>query len=320
MSTILLAFKDDEISKEYLNQIQGLAPDKQLLITQDRTQIEAVLDEVEIAVCSFPHDLVEKAPNLRWYQNWYAGVDWVLRYPALIEKEITITNASGVHAVPISEHIMAFLLAMGRGLPHQMRQQVKHEWSGPPRENMFELADKTMLLIGVGAIGSYTAKLASAFGMNVIGIRRNPAQPAENVSQMLGPHQLHEALPQADFVVLTIPLTVETEGLIGEAEFKLMKQSAYIVNVGRGRTIDQTALLKALKTGQIAGAGLDVTDPEPLPMHSQLWDMENVIITAHYSGFTPRYTERAMAIFLDNLERYLAGKPLRNVINKQLGY
>lgn len=320
MSIILLAFKNDEISDEYLRQIQALAPNMQAIITQDRAKIEAILDEVEIAVCSFPQDLIEKAPNLRWYQNWHAGVEWVRRYPALAEKEITITNASGVHAVPISEHIMALLLALGRGLQPQIHNQLRHHWRGATKESIFELAGKTMLLIGVGAIGSYTAKLATAFGMDVIGIRRNPTQTDENVSQMFGPEHLHDALPQADFVVLTIPLTPETEGLIGETEFKRMKPGAYIINIGRGRTIDQAALLKALKTGQIAGAGLDVTDPEPLPMYSQLWDVENVIITAHYAGLTPRYTERAMAIFLDNLERYVAGKPLRNVIDKRLGY
>ena len=320
MTIILLAFQAGEVSAEHLDQIQRLAPDKQVLITQDRAEIESVLADIEIAVCSFPLDLLEKAANLRWYQGWHAGVDWVLEYPALVDKAVIITNTSGLHAIPISEHIMAFLLSLGRGFPQQIRNQVKHRWARPAEDAIFELAGKTMVLIGVGGIGAHTAKLATSFGMTVIGVRRNSARSVEGISQMLGPDRLHQALPQADFVILTLPLTPETEGMIGQPEFALMKPSAFIINVGRGGTVDQTALVSALRSGQIAGAGLDVTDPEPLPMYSPLWDMENVIITAHYSGSTPVYTERAMAIFLDNLQRYMADESLRNVIDKSLGY
>ncbi|MEM7032306.1 MAG: D-2-hydroxyacid dehydrogenase [Chloroflexota bacterium] len=320
MSIILLAFQEGELSSDHLTQIQTLAPDKQLIITQDREHIESILDDIEIAVCSFPQDLVEKASNLRWFQNWHAGADWVLRYPDLNEKDIVITNTSGVHAIPISEHIMAFLLALGRNFPSQMRNQVQHTWAWPGKDTIFELSGKTMLLIGVGAIGSYTARLASSFGMKVIGVRRNPEQAVDGISQMLGQDNFQGALPEANFVVLTLPLTAETKGIIGADELAQMNSSAFIINTGRGPTIDQAALVQALQTGQIAGAGLDVADPEPLPENSPLWDMENVIITAHYSGVTPHYTERALAIFLDNLARYVDGRPLRNVVNKQLGY
>jgi phosphoglycerate dehydrogenase-like enzyme len=172
----------------------------------------------------------------------------------------------------------------------------------------------------VGAIGEETAKIAAALNMRVIGVRRDPSVGAEGVERMVGNDQLLEVLPEADFVVLTVPLTQETAGMIGERELRAMKQSAYIINIGRGKTIDQDALIRALQEGQIAGAGLDVTDPEPLPEDSPLWDLENVIITAHYSGLTPHYNERAMEIFMDNLRRYQAGEELRNVVNKNLGY
>jgi len=320
MPTILLAFQEGELSAEYLAQIQALVPDKRLCVTQDRAEIEAILDDIEISVCSFPTDLLSKGSNLRWHQAWGAGVDWILRYPKLAESDLIITNASGVHAIPISEHIMAFLLAFARNIPDQIRSQANGKWRSPRWESIFELAGKNMLLIGVGAIGAHTAPIASAFGITVTGIRRNPGKNVPDITTMYGPERLHECLPEADFVVLTVPLTDETRGIIGEEEFRLMKPSAHIINIGRGGTIQQDAMIRALQEGWIAGAGLDVTDPEPLPESSPLWSMENVIITAHYSGRTPNYTERALAIFLDNLERYVTGKPLINVIDKRLGY
>jgi phosphoglycerate dehydrogenase-like enzyme len=177
-----------------------------------------------------------------------------------------------------------------------------------------------MLLIGVGAIGAHTAKLATALGLRVEGIRRYPEHIVEGISAMFGPDSLTDRLPHADFVVITAPLTPETRGMIDERALRLMKSSAYLVNIGRGATVQTAALIKALQAGWIAGAGLDVIDPEPLPSDSPLWTMENVIITAHYAGYTPVYTDRAKAIFLDNLQRYLTGQRLHNVVDKRLGY
>jgi phosphoglycerate dehydrogenase-like enzyme len=177
-----------------------------------------------------------------------------------------------------------------------------------------------MLLVGLGAIGQRTAQVAAALGIDVIGIRRNTARQVRDVQAIHSPEELLELLPQADFVVVTAPLTRETQGMIDERALRAMKESAYLVNIGRGGTIDESALIRALREGWIAGAGLDVFETEPLPESSPLWTMDNVIITAHYSGRTPRYEARAMAIFEDNLRRYVGGEPLRNVVDKQLGY
>ena len=199
-------------------------------------------------------------------------------------------------------------------------------WRRPTGEDFFagqpffELAGKTMLLIGVGAIGERTAKVAAAMGVHVLGVRRDSARTTPYVDEMYGPDQLLSILPRADFVVLTVPLTRETRGMIGAQELQAIKPSAYVVNIGRGGTIQEGALIRALQEGWIAGAGLDVFETEPLPSDSPLWDMENVIVTAHYAGLTPHYEERAMAIFVDNLERYCAGKPMRNVVDKRVGY
>ena len=177
-----------------------------------------------------------------------------------------------------------------------------------------------MVLIGVGGIGSHTAEVAHALGMRVIAVRRRPEQETPSIVRTVGIDQLQNVLPEADFVVNTLPLTGETRNLIGEAQLRAMKPTAYLVNIGRGDTMDEEALVRALQQGRIAGAGLDVFASEPLPPDSPLWEMPNVIVSPHYAGQTNRYDERAMAIFLDNLDRYVRGEPLINVVDKLLGY
>lgn len=319
--TILLGFTTGDLSDADYRQIKASAPDHELLVTTDRRLIEQRLADIEVAVKSFPHDLITQAPKLRWLQQWGAGADWLLRYPEVAALDrLIITNGSGVHAVPITEHILGLILAFGRGLHMQVRQQGTKTWRSPTWDQLFELPGKTLLLIGVGAIGERTAQMATALGMRVLGVRRDPTIATAGVAALYGPDALPQLLPQADIVVLTVPLTQATHHLIGAAELSLMKPSAYIINIGRGGTIDEPALVQALRAGRLAGAGLDVCAVEPLPADSPLWTMENVIITAHYAGATPIYDERAMPIFLDNLGRYVAGEPLRNVVDKQLGY
>lgn len=320
MKTILLALRSDTLSKAQLAQIQTLAPDMRILVTRDRDEIETVLDEIEIATGWFSHDLLPRMHNLRWFQQWGAGADWLLRHPEAVDLDFVLTNASGLHAIPISEHILAFLFAFARGLHRAVHAQERREWLSHSRQDVFELAGKTMVLVGVGAIGRRTARMASALGMRVLGVRRDPAVGAPGVEAMYGPDQLLDVLSEADFVVLTVPLTRETQGMIGERELRAMKPTAYIINIGRGHTIQESALIRALNEGWIAGAGLDVFESEPLPEDSPLWGMDNVIITSHYAGRTPHYVERALGIFLDNLRRYRAGEPLRNVVDKRLGY
>ncbi len=321
MGTILIGFESGLLSEEQLAQVRAIAPDMRVLVTRDRDEIEGVLDEIEIAVGGFPRDLLPRARNLRWLQQWGAGADWLLRYPEAAGLDFTLTNASGVHPIPISEHILAFLLAFARRIHRAVRAQERRQWiPHDQQEGVFELAGKTLVLVGVGAIGGRTAEVSAALRMRVWGVRRNPTVNAPGVEAMFGPDQLLDLLPEADFVVLTVPLTRETRGMIGERELHAMKPTAYIVNIGRGGTIREDALIQALREGWIAGAGLDVFEVEPLPDDSPLWRMDNVIITSHYAGLTPHYHERAMAIFLDNLRRYRAGEPLRNVVDKGVGY
>ena len=321
MGILLLGLDPEKIDKQYVELTQEAAPDMRVLVTRDRETIEGVLDEIEIAVAGFPQDLLPKAPRLRWFQQWGAGADWIMTdHPELADTELIVTSASGVHAIPISEHILAFLLAFCRDIPRAIRAQERCQWASRQTRHLFELSGKTILLVGVGAIGERSAELASALGMRVLGIRRDPTVTVPHVEAMYAPSKLQSVLPEADFVVLTIPLTPETQGMIGEEELQAMKSTAYLINIGRGGTIQESAMIQALKEGWIAGAGLDVFESEPLPEESPLWKMDHVIITSHYSGLTPRYDERAMEIFLENLKCYRAGQALRNVVDKRLGY
>jgi D-2-hydroxyacid dehydrogenase (NADP+) len=320
MSVLLVCLPAERLTEAQFAQVCAAAPNMRVVRTTERAEIEQALDDVEIAVGSFPHDLLPHARSLRWLQEWGAGVDWLLRNPELAELDFTLTNASGVHAIPISEQIVGYLLAFARRLPAAIRAQDRRVWQAPKRDQLFELAGKTMLLVGVGAIGERTAVIAAALGMRVLGIRRNPAGDLPGVEAIYGSDQLLELLPEADCVVLTVPLSHATQGMIGERELRAMKPSSYLINIGRGGTIQQSALIQALREGWIAGAGLDVFEQEPLPATSPLWDLDNVVMTAHYAGLTPAYDQRALAIFLDNLRRYQAGETLKNVVDKAAGY
>ncbi|MGH2544718.1 MAG: D-2-hydroxyacid dehydrogenase [Ardenticatenaceae bacterium] len=320
MGTILIGLQEASINGAQRNELARLAPDMKLVVTDDRARMRQVLEDVEIAAGWLPPELVRQMPRLRWYQQWPAGADWLLRHPEAAERAFILTNTSGLHAIPMTEQVLAYLFAFARRLPDAVRTQGRREWWAPRGETLFEVTGKTMLLIGVGAIGAKTAQAAAALGVRVLGVRRDPAESVAGVARMVGPDELDKVLPEADFVVLTVPRTAQTKGMIGEHELRQMKPSAILINIGRGGTVDDEALARALREGWIAGAGLDVFETEPLPAESPLWEMDNVIITCHYGGATPHYNERAMEIFLDNLRRFRAGEPLRNVVDKGRGY
>lgn len=318
MTILLIALAADEVTAQQKKEAQALAQGREVVITNRADEIEPLLEQIEIAVASFPVSMLERAPNLRWFQTWGAGTDWLLRYPQLQTAAFQLTNASGVHSINISEHILAMMLAFSRRIPQAVHAQRERTWQNG--KGAWELAGQTMLLVGLGAIGKYTAKLAKALGMRVVGVRRKKGQPVEHVDQMATNAQLPDLLPEADWLVLTVPLTRATHHMINREALASMKPSAHIINIGRGATIDEAALIDALRDKTIAGAGLDVFQEEPLPASSPLWDMENVLITAHYSGETPYYHERAWKIFMENLRRYTAGKPLHNLVDKEHGY
>ncbi|TET95738.1 MAG: D-2-hydroxyacid dehydrogenase [Dehalococcoidia bacterium] len=292
-----------------------------------RANLATILAQAEVLFTStvIPPDIVGRAPRLRWVQLTAAGVEDLLDSElASARGRIILATASGIHAVPIGEYVMGAMLAFAKGLPAAMRAQAERTWRPYLAE---ELCGKTVGILGLGAIGGYTAKLAKADGMRVLAIRRSVRRRAAgreagalDVDELLSPSDLPYLLSQADYVVIAVPLTPESRGLIGERELRTMRPTARLINISRGAVIDEAALVRALKEEWIAGAALDVFQEEPLPPDSELWGMDNVILTPHISGGTPVYMERAVALFCDNLRRYLAGEPLRNVVDLQRGY
>jgi len=261
--------------------------------------------------------LVERAPKLRFIQSIGAGTDQFGR-EALQGRGIRLASARGVNAQAVAEHAMALILALARRLPEARDNQRKHVWRGmigdlSARED--ELGGKRLLIVGLGDIGGRLARLAKAFEMRVIGLRRDPSNGAGAADAVHRMGELGALLPEADFVALTCPLVKETENLIDAAALGAMKRSAFLINVARGRCIDEAALIEALSQGRIAGAALDVTAEEPLAPASPLWDIETAQITPHTAGETRRYEDNVLDILEDNLDRLWRGDPtLRNQI------
>ncbi len=322
IKTILILFR---LEPRHLDAIHAAAPGARIIFLADpREKAEKIgqfLPGAEVVLGNFfrePLDQILKAPNLRWMQQTSAGANWLMDHPAFAESEIVLTSASGLHAVPISEHILAFMFCLARDLARSIRDQGGRKWERVHR--VAELDGQTMGLIGLGAVGEKTAEKARGLNMRVLGMRRHPERPSRWVERIYAPENLLEMLAQADWAVVTAPLTHETKGMIGERELKALKKSACLINVSRGALIQEEALITALREKWIAGAGLDVFAEEPLPPSSPLWAMENVIITSHYAGSTPRHPDRLMEIFLENIKRYQDGEPLINVVDKRLGY
>lgn len=320
MKVLLIALNPEQITESALGRIKTLAPDYELLVTRDKEAIGVRAAEIEIATGLVPRSMLDRMTGLRWYQQYGAGADWLTDHPEVAERNLLLTNASGIHAIPISEHIMAFLLCFSRGFKASILGQQHRIWDENRRQSLFELDGKRVVLIGVGAIGSRFALIASTFGMEVVGVRRTQGLPVSGTIRTVTHEELDRELPEADFLVLTQPLTPATHHMIDSRRIGLMKPSAYLVNIGRGGTVDEAALVQALSSHRIAGAGLDVFETEPLPESSPLWELENVILTPHYSGLTPRYVERLMEIFIGNLERFVSEKPLHNVVDYERGY
>lgn len=255
-------------------------------------------------------------PTVRWVQTVTAGIDHALRaLPA--GRKVTITNASGVFDVPIAEMVLAYILTMAKRVPEFLAQQRDKSWH---LLRLREVAGMTVGIIGLGNIGAEIAERCQALGMTVIATRRSPERGGRGVDRVLGSDALDVLLAAADYVVVAAPLTDETRGLIDAAALAQMRPDAVLINIARGAIVDEDALVEALQAGRIGGAALDVFEEEPLPADSPLWDMPNVIITPHNSWSTPHLQAREAALFLDNLSRYIAGQPLRNVVDQERGY
>ncbi len=278
----------------------------------------------------------EMVPNLRWIQFNYAGIDFLLNHPLTQNPEITLTTLSGAAAPQVAEYVLTMMLALGHKLPAMLRYQRNHEWL-PDRYTRLvpvELKNKTIGLVGYGSIGREIARLVQPFGVKILASKRDVMHPEDTgyIPEGLGdpngdlftrlyPIQaVKSMIKECDFIVISLPKTNQTNNLIAEAEFGVMKPEAFLIDVGRGGIVNREALRNALLEKKIAGAALDVFSVEPLPKDSPLWDTPNLIISPHISGISMHYNERAVALIEKNLKNYLEGYPLLNVFNPEIGY
>ena len=312
MSILILEPTPDDFDER----VRQVAPDAE--VTHARAgepELDAAFEGAEILLGRPTEEDLASAHRLKWIQLPSAGAN---NYVGRIPADILLTSANGVYGVPASEHVFALMLSVARAIPQYVRSQTERRWD---RDGSFlELYGSTCGILGLGDIGLAVAERARAFGMRVIGSRRTKGDPPPGVERVFGPDELEVMLAQCDFVVNTLPETPATRGLLDRSRLRALKQGAVVVNIGRGRTIDEAALVEALQDGHLAGAGLDVFEEEPLPESSPLWAMPNVLITPHVGGSSPRGDERVAELFLDNLRRYRKGRTLRNLVDRELGY
>jgi phosphoglycerate dehydrogenase-like enzyme len=307
---------------------QRLARDFPGLQVAHRDSYEGIEDDLRgaeiIFTISLRVDQLALTRNLRWVHAPSAAVHQLL-FPELVNSDVIVTNSREVHGPVVAEHVMALIFALAKKIPQVVALQHKHVWG---QESMWragvrprEIAGATLGLIGVGSIGRRVAEMASALGMRVIAVREHVEKGSPpGVEAVFTPSAIDDMLKQSDYVVLAAPLVGTTRGLIDAARLAAMKPEACLINVGRGPQVDEAALVEALRSGRIAGAALDVFAHEPLPADSALWDIENLLITPHNGSITEKLWHRHYELFSDNLRRYMAGQPLRFIVDKQKGY
>lgn len=288
----------------------------EVVISGDGKRFDEVIDRVEIAAGSVPRERLLDAAVLQWYQQFGTGSEWLIPLAELRQSDLVITNVSDNHYNGLAEHVLSLIFALTRQLHHAVRAQANGTWFNPGAETLPELRGKVLLLAGVGSIGQRVAEVAAVLGMVVIGLRRDPSKKSAYLDRCVTADQLLAVLPEVDVVANSLPLTPDTKHLFNAAAFAAMKESAIFVNVGRGGTVDEQALIAALQNGALGGAGLDVFAQEPLPQDSPLWDLPNVIVTGHYAGGSDTLTQRFITVFVDNLKLFLSGEPLRNIVDK----
>jgi len=313
---LLVTYK---LSPANLERIEAHSPDLKVYYSPENLQVERHLPEAEIVFGRLEPAYLRLAPKLRWVHLAYAGAESML-YPEFIESDIVLTTSRGLHKHQMTELLFGMMLTFTRRLRTFDKQKAQKVWDVSPYREMELLSGSTIGILGLGSIGSEIAKVAKGFGMRVMGLRNNPALPAQDVDVVLGPENLQRLLEESDHIVVVLPLTKETRNLITRKEFDLMKRRPYFYNLARGAIVNEEELIRALREGKVKGAGLDVFVEEPLPASSPLWEMENVILTPHVGGFLPHYMTEAVTLFLENLQRYLEGKELLNVVIKERGY
>jgi phosphoglycerate dehydrogenase-like enzyme len=311
--------------RHFVDQIRRDFPQHSVSEAWDRDTLRRLLPEADAAFTPFvDRDIFPSASRLRWVQSPAVGVG-SLMFPELLSSPVVITSARGIRARAIAEHVLGVTIALARQLPSAIRAQIAHRWAQEELEgaavDVRTLQGQRMGIVGLGAIGLELVKIAAPFGFRVSAIRRRAGEPRpEGVESVWPPDRLPDLLAQSDVVVLAAPHTPETKRLIGKRELDRIKRGALLVNIARGKLVDDDAVIDALRDGRLGGAALDVFSEEPLDPASPYWDLPNVIITPHTSGAMKDYWTPLVALFADNLRRFEKGEPLRNVVDKNAGY
>lgn len=322
MERLMKLIIPQSLAAEVTPRIHEIAPTVTVVPVDSDGRADSVVDDADMLLRAMPHKvftrLLNAAPHLRWVHTLSAGID-TIPIAELGQRAITLTNSAGAHAIPISEFVMALVLAQVKQVRQIAALSPDTSWETGRAIKLGELYGSTMLIIGFGSIGREVARRATPFGVRVLASRRRPA-PVDGVALVVGEMGWRALLPEADYVVISTPLTNTTRGMIDQAAFAAMKRGAYLINIARGAILDTNALLATLQSGQLAGAALDVLPEEPLPANHPLWTAQNVAISPHISGSSPRTNARELEYFFDNLRRYVVGEPLVNIVDLEAGY
>ena len=307
-----------EITSDHRQQIQSVSPDLVIVEPKDEAARLAEITDTEVLFGDFNRPLFDAARQLKWVQVLGAGVDGLL-FPEFVESDVVLLSAKGYVGPHLADQTWALILGLIRGVGRAVRERTwENRWS--IRNETWELAGRTLGIVGLGGTGVDVAKRAQGFDMRVIAVDPEDVDAPSFVHEVWKMDRFYDLLAESDIVSICAPLTDASHGMFDDDAFRRMKPSALLINVTRGKIVDEPSLLRALKEGLIGGAGLDVTPEEPLPQDSPLWDMPNVIVTPHVAGGSPHRDDRTVGLFCDNLERFLVGKPLLSVIDKRKGY
>jgi phosphoglycerate dehydrogenase-like enzyme len=305
------------LENQEIERLKAVVPDLEVVAAHSADDMLKEIIDSDIFFGRIPQPVFLAAERLRWVQVMGAGVETCI-FPELVQSDVILTNTSGAFNHAMADHAFALILAISRGIAQCVRDQSQRVWR---RSRTFrQLAGQTLGIIGLGNIGCEVARRGKAFGMKVIALDVRSMECPAFVDQLWGIKDMDRVLKQSDYLVIAAPLTPETRGMMGAAEMRKMKPTAHLINIGRGPIVDEAALIDALKNAVIAGAGLDVFEKEPLPPDSEIWDMENVIISPHMGGAAPETRALSFEIFLENFRKFVAEEPLRNVVDKHHGY
>ncbi|MEZ4451925.1 MAG: D-2-hydroxyacid dehydrogenase [Nannocystaceae bacterium] len=310
---IVLGLDDDALAT-----LREAAPSLELLGAPDLSRARAWIDDAEAILGWITPEVVRRGRALRWVHLFAAGVERFCT-PELAAAPIVVTCERGIHGAAVADHAMALLLGLTRGLAPALRPQAARTWNREPPPRLLELAGRRAVIVGFGGIGQAIAARARAFGLRIVAVAREARPAPEGVDRVVGRRDLEEALDGAEVLFLAAPLTEETQGRIDDAALARLARGALVINVGRGGLVDHDALTRALSSGHLGGAGLDVTHPEPLPEDHPLWSREDVLLTPHVAGLSDRVMARRLELAADNLRRFAAGEALRGVVDPRVG-